>query len=383
MKIPKYLILILFLLPFSVFGALDSTKYRIIKNLNEDWIVYSKKHSTYIYYVPALHSNSHIVNQFIPLQKYKNYILSFEAAPGLGLFFNHRLIYQNTSDTVGQVYLPLKELEEFQQESGQGLVTFYNPDRKLPVNNTHIVYKADLRPVTYAKSDYIIKKRLSRQKINPYVVLFLFGLTLIAILRHRFNKRFEEFLGWKNTLANTWLEEISTINIVSIPLFLIVVLNSIYMAILTSLGGGTYKFMALFGIKPFTGLLGELIICTVLFTMLFFTKYLFLLFVGWIFNLYNIIKIQFLEFLKGFLKLNTIIVATLLLYITAKNTLEFNALHYLGILLTIVLVAVTLRTALLIIKVGSYRNIYLFSYLCTTEIIPLTIIIKIILFRNN
>jgi hypothetical protein len=107
---------------------------------------------------------------------------------------------------------------------------------------------------------------------------------------------------------------------------------------------------------------------------MYFVKYIFLETIGWIFNLSTIVKIQYYELLKFFFKFNLFVVP-LCLVLRSINYIGFPP-SYLAFFILISLLIILLRISFLIFKLTPFRNLYLFSYLCTTEILPLFIIIK-------
>jgi type III secretory pathway component EscU len=109
-------------------------------------------------------------------------------------------------------------------------------------------------------------------------------------------------------------------------------------------------------------------------------KYLYLRLLGDIFNLRKIISIQFFELIKISLKLNLLCVPLAIIFFYARAEMLEIAYKYFLYALILCGVIAAVRISFLIFKYSGFRNIYLFSYLCMAEILPLIIIIKVILF---
>ena len=109
-------------------------------------------------------------------------------------------------------------------------------------------------------------------------------------------------------------------------------------------------------------------------------KFIYLHLLGWIFNVSELVKVQFYELIKVSLKFNLLLtVLTTAVYFSSYFHLKMSFEYF--IYFTIFSLAVVLlRVGHLSFKLSGFRNIYLFSYLCATEILPLVIIVKMILF---
>jgi hypothetical protein len=385
MKLFRQIIFTLLLLLYAgaksnVFS--DNTPYQIVKQLNQDWLVYSKKYSSYINYLPEFNKRIHTVNQWLEVEKYKNYQLCFDASHGLSLFADNRLIYENFADTSGMVYLNISDIPD-KSINGKVLITFFSPDYLLPIHSSYIVCKKNGNFQSNLKSTgQKSHRRVRHSQHEYYIVLLVAMLILTALLKHMSPKHFVDFIGTKGVLINL-LEEAPTIRVFSFSLIIVNLVISISLTIIIGICGGLPVLFTLLPafLNPII-LWNQIIVCILFFFFILIMKYYFISFMGWVFNLSDIIKIQYLEWMKGIIKINLIISLIAIIYsLNYQPNLVFGQVITYTLLAFLILIV--LRNALLIIKLTPFRNIYLFSYLCTTEIMPLAIIIKIILFWNN
>ena len=215
-------VFILFLLSSinSSNAAGTSDTITIVKNLDQDWLIYNKKFNAYTYYLPEIHKNTHTVNQWLEVEKFKNYKLGFLADPGLVMFINNRLIYRNINHVQEKINFELKEFIKY-QNNGRALLTFYNSNYKLPLQTTNIFKEVSAYSLIQQKySSFKVLKRKRTTEIGKFVVAFLFVLTLIIIVKHRYTKRFNDFFTFQNVLANVWMEELSILKIYNSQFYL-------------------------------------------------------------------------------------------------------------------------------------------------------------------
>jgi hypothetical protein len=211
------------------------------------------------------------------------------------------------------------------------------------------------------------------------VVTFLLILSVIAIIRNRYPKKFYEFFKFGNILP--FNDDEVVWDLTNVPVLLMILVNALCSGLVLFLiqenfNLTTLKFLNVLYNKPFIGI----VIASSLFFILYITKYVYLNILGWIFNLSGLVKIQFFELMKVSLKINLFLtIVTMILYCSTffNVKLDFDYFFYFTI---ISLFIVLLRVGYLSFKLSGFRNIYLFSYLCTTEILPLLIIVKLILF---
>jgi len=369
----KFSLLLLSLLtPFiaSAGWEKDTLNHSVVKSLNEDWLIFSKKFEAYVPYSTSSRDNVTAINQLLDLDKFKNYHLNFIAAPDLALFINKKLIYKNTSKKTKYIQIRIEELTD-ESSTNKELLTFYNPTHRLPLNNVFIGFEKKPAKVQSIDKIKIFKRVINKTDI--YVVCYLVILSLLAILRTRYPRRFSEFFSFNYMLPNNTSDDL-VIKSVSTPGIIFLLINSFAITLIYLL---TNHFLTQNGFQVGELSLGYFFKVSIIVILIFIGKFIFMKIVGWIFDIEEIVKIQFFELVKVFLNFNILIVSLLIAslsfpYFTHKFTTSIFIY-----LLVLVFLIVVLRNSLLIFKLSGFRNLYLFSYLCTTEILPFVIMIKI------
>nr|WP_255430828.1 DUF4271 domain-containing protein [Rufibacter sp. LB8] len=134
----------------------------------------------------------------------------------------------------------------------------------------------------------------------------------------------------------------------------------------------------------FTATQADLVSKVLLYTVLIFLfvvfKYLFLRLMGFIFGVMDIVLTQYREFLRTLLALGVFLPLIMLLYLGLAKSTPQVVYWIANVSITVLLVFTVLRTFNTVSKKYSLQNLHLFSYLCATEVIPLMILLKLIVF---
>jgi hypothetical protein len=352
----------------------DSLDKNMVKNLNQDWLIFDPHYKSYVPLLGKEKNGTNSISQRVDLQKFKSYNLNFIAPAGLSLFINNKLYYSNSTSQEQYIKLPVQSIDE-SNLSGLDLITFYNAKKTLPYNSFYIGFSLKNSPQMHneAKNAFV---KLGRKKIpgeNNYIILFLLILILFALVKNIYYKRFSEFYDFTRLMPSSLGDDHLVLDVFSMPSILFILINSLSWALLMAIMGGreyTYDLSSLGGLIPII----------LIIAVIYFLKYFYLEIMGWIFNLRQLVKVQFFELIKVSLKINLFLVPLVIVSFYSKGRIgEISHKSFLYILLFCFLISL-IRSSSLIFKLSAFRNIYLFSYLCTTEILPLVIIIKLILF---
>jgi hypothetical protein len=357
------------------FLSADSLDKTIIKDFTDDWLVFNGKYNAYVPYLDSSR-DSRTISVKADLEKFRDYSLNFIAYPGVSMFVNNKLYYANPDKRVYFVRFALKTIppEEFKTED---LITFYNAGKGLPLHCCYIGQNANLAKSSVQSLNAfsgILKRQIPGD--NIFIVLFLIIIFLFGLIKSKYPKRFREFYNFSRIFPSSSPEDKFNLEIHSIPSILFILINACSWCLL--LGTVAGERHTLFGL-PYASL-GGILLVSGLTIGVYYIKYIYLTLLAGIFNLRQIISIQFFELIKISLKLNLLCVPlAVILFYSRSEILEIAYKYFLYSLILCGLI-VLVRISFLIFKYSGFRNIYLFSYLCTTEILPLIIIIKVILF---
>lgn len=371
-RINFLLLFISFLSSVDVFAKWekDTLNNSIVKSLDDDWLVYSKKYEAYVPFTTSSKDKVTAINQKLDLKKYKNYNLNFIAAPELALFINKKLVFKNTSKQAKYMQINISEIID-EKNIHHELLTFYNENYNLPLDHVFIGFEKEIlnKPVG---NNIVVLKRIIKET-DVYILCYLLILSLLAILKTRYPRRFSEFFSFNYMLPNNASDDL-VIKSLSTPGLLFILINSFAIALIYLL---TNHFLTNSGFSP-TYVSLSYFLKLAFFVILFFTaKFVFMKIIGWIYNIEAIVKIQFFELVKVLLNFNILIVSLLVISLSFPFfEHRFSSSIFIYLVLFVFLIVV-LRNSFLIFKLSGFRNLYLFSYLCTTEILPFVIMIKI------
>nr|WP_262908686.1 DUF4271 domain-containing protein [Hymenobacter translucens] len=109
-------------------------------------------------------------------------------------------------------------------------------------------------------------------------------------------------------------------------------------------------------------------------------KYLFLELMGYIFDVTPLVIVQYREFVRTILFMGLFLPAVMVLYLGLNQKLPETVLWISNGVVSFMLIATVVRTARTLQRRTSLLNLHLFSYLCATEVIPLVILLKVVVF---
>jgi len=288
------------------------------------------------------------------LKRYMESELSLEVKKGLAVYINGMMHGVYTQDKNVKINLLPYKRGDF----GFYLITFFHDDFDFPdllVNeNAHKKYNES--------SDYI--ERSKSQKI--YFLWYGLGLLLLLLILIKvfypdiYYFLFQDFLS-------SWFK-VGLVDLVFNRLLAMFILSSLLISlcfsILLSFEDEMHSAFYVDNVSNwFMGVLFFLIIKAI-------TAYL----ISTIYN-YDIHKTLILSYSK---LLFNIVLTVLVLFFVTNRMLHFS-IEYIRILLIVLLVAITLNQSWCIVNYQRFRKIYLFSYLCTAELIPLLISIKLLM----
>nr|WP_262905011.1 DUF4271 domain-containing protein [Hymenobacter pini] len=109
-------------------------------------------------------------------------------------------------------------------------------------------------------------------------------------------------------------------------------------------------------------------------------KYLFLELMGYIFDVTELVTLQYREFIRTILFMGLFLPVVMLLYLGLNQRLPETVLWVSNGVVSLLLIGTVLRVGRTLNRKTSLLNLHLFSYLCATEVIPLIILLKLIVF---
>ena len=347
-------------------------------DLREDWLIYNNRHKTYAPFVgntpPSTSSFSFILNK----TRVNNSNLIFCFQKESSLFIEQQIVGFNEEAKCKEYDLD----SLFDRYNRDDLfVTVYNKSLDLNKFQTLLASKN----TSGDQSANLVMGKISPRGDSLFKNFYLLALLLFLILLsavYNLNPRnFKEFYSLSKTFSiKLRYDNISTLKIFNWPNILIVFIHcllvSLILLVVISLLGEPVPYLKV-NMDSLGAGFSRWLSLAFFVLLLLLGKYLLIKLLSAMMNLKELDQIHFFEFVRISIfiySVGLIFMAILLLAFYLPSAGHFIWLIYLVAFLSVV------RIVLLYLKflrLSTFRNLYLFSYLCTTEILPLIIGFKI------
>jgi Domain of unknown function (DUF4271) len=373
-------------LPAAAQDPLPSFKLSQRNQISSDWLVYQRRSNQFSLYIPDYHGPVGALYQWVEVRRDQPFIIGFTAKKDLCLFINNQLVF--TADSVASYTIDLTRLYRFPQPEGRYLVCIWHPTGQpdfATFKNLTAIPVSD-PTATIAKSG---SASWSKTRINPNYNAFIIFLLLIGLiygsLRTNYASDFQSLFRVSNFLRNSALEEgflAKPISSWSSILFVIAFSLSfalLIVAIHTNIQN-IVIFNRLFSVSE-TDITSRILFYALLIFAFVLMKLLFLTLMGYIFDLTPLVSLQYREFVRSLLFMGLFFPLIMVVYLAFNTVVPQVVLLISNIAVSTILIVTALRIFYTLNKKFSLRNLHLFSYICATEIIPLIILLKLIVFN--
>lgn len=353
--------------------------YNIVKDLNEEWLVYEKKYKEFVPFLKSRHYNYQSISQNLELENYTGYHLLLLTTSESFLFLNGN--YQKKLPNSKWFEINLDSLSKAHNYPSKVLLTVFFREPKLEDLKLFVVYKSTKKIGSFFGSDN--KAALKARKFSSFknfaILLSMLLLGFTTFLYNFQDRVLIKYINFKDLFTIRNRTESIIVNrpfeignilfmiILSLSISLILlILEYNYVNILPSIIIKT--------INPNMLLLtGQFFNLSFLIFIAFILKYFFISLVG---NLYQLNKITNIHFFKNLQATGIFAVFLLFIVVLFLKYPLANIQYNKAIFLYFILGFYLLRLFLLffiIIKANPVKNLYLFSYLCIVELIPIFI----------
>lgn len=368
--------------PIGVFAqeiGKPSEDFTVVKNLQNEWLVYDQDLENYVPYILNTRFDSPTASFFVNLNQYQNYSLVLCLQKESAVFVEKSLsIYQEDEDCVE---LSLDSLQRLYGNRNL-FITIFNEN--FNTDKTQALLVSGKRGVEELSQSEKTFEVLERQKgdFRSFFIIAIITLSLLYVVFMRvFPKNFSENLSLYR-LFNLQKRELMSFS--SRPLYF---LNLIFLLIhcltfsfvLIVLSYFVEQLPDFYQMVRGEGVLGFItnwVFLGLLLILSFAAKYVLVSFIASIFSLKQLDDVHFVIYTglsKIFFLLLVAFIAVLFMAFKVSSTFIYLNVAY-GIIGFFVL-----RAFFIFVKLAQttrFRNIYLISYLCTTEIIPLLFGVK-------
>ncbi len=385
-KIYCLFLLLIFATKFTFATPIDSANYLSFKDLQAEWQVYDDKYKAYVPYISSRHKGTKTISFWLDTEKNKPYYLVIKLQKDEYFFINQQL-HQVISKEGWQAY-KIDSLQKLYNDKTLFL-TFYNKTASVGLIDSFIgVFSAKISNKKVAKNITTTLQEYFRQKINnPRTsIIILVGILIFAfytLLWNIYPRHFYNFLNIKKLFSLARREDENALNK---PLSAGNVLFVVGCVLLAGYFGLMFHEVQNYKI-PFLAREGgffvdiyNFLVFILIFGALIMGKLILIVFLEKLLGLDKISNAHFYEHIRFSQTLYVLLCGLGLYYFVASPSqiLVFKALS--SIILLFGFIGRSIFLWIHVNKISGVRNIYLISYLCASEIIPLLIYIKLLLF---
>lgn len=354
---------------------INDENYTVVKDLRKDWVTLSKNNS-YIPFIENSEERSPVISFELELQQHQGLLLKCCVPKGSTILTNQKVVgYQEKTSCM---LYALDSLYE-QYKSSSVWFSIYDPQRTYYQISTQLVEKKDENTV----SDLPVLR--SATGIQNFFVAGLVVLLLFyAVLSHQFPKVFKNYHSFRNISSLNLQEDMYTkIKLLNSTNLMFVLQYGLLVAYLIIVFVHTANVLEIrlpgYPLESFSDFFTVWIKVTLLVLGVLVLKYVMVSAIGALFRLSRIVQHHMLDYFRMSLTYGVILFTILVftyLGLGKNHTVFYNIFVYSVVVFSL------LRVFLLyhrLFDISSFRNIYLFSYICTLEILPLFIGFKFFL----
>lgn len=352
--------------------------------LSNEWLVLTEETNKLVPYIPDEHADKRAFYQWVNIRKGYPFEITFPANRNVCLFLNNHLVFK--ADSTDNFTVDLAKLTALPKLNGRYLFAVWSPDMQPKIEEFKNDFPVQNFDILSADPSAQIKNKPRAVANQSAFILFLLLIGIIyGSLRLNFSADFASVFRAGNIFRSYSLEEgflaKSLANWSSI-LFIVAFSLSfslLIVAIHTNIQN-TFIFRQVFLVSE-SDIVARIIFDGLLIFGFVLFKYIFLQIMAYIFGLGNIVSIQYREFLRSVLFLGMFLPFVMLFYLAFNQTNPGAVLLSSTLAVSSLLVLTVLRVSLTLNKKVPLLNLHLFSYLCATEIIPLAVMLKLIVFN--
>jgi len=361
---------------------LPSFKLNRTNQLSSDWLIYRPETNHFSLYIPEYHGQTGALYQWVDIRSEQPFAINFTAKKDLSLFIDNQLLF--TADSVATYSLDLNELFK-PDKPGRHLLCIWHPTGQPDYTTFTNVSETRVATPSAPLKNEVQNKVRHYPNYNAFIIFLLLIGVLYGSLRTSYTSDFQSLFRVSNFFRHSALEEgllAKPISSWSSILFVIAFSLSfalVIVAIHTNIQN-IVIFNRLFAVSE-TDITSRILFYTFLVFSFILLKYLFLSLMGYIFDLTPLVSLQYREFIRSLLCMGVFLPLIMVLYLALNTAMPQVVLFVSNVAVSIILVVTVLRIAYTVNKKVLLRNLHLFSYICATEIIPLIILLKLIVFN--
>ena len=352
--------------------------------LTTDWLIHDVGRNRLILYLPGYHAPAHAYYQYVRLRRGQPFPVAFAAQRGLSLFLDNQLVF--TTDRAGPYTFDLAQRLPVDLVPGTHLLGVWQPGGSpaLASFTSETAAVPDTTPDTAAE---IAQTRPPGPLGQNVLLSFLLVLGLLyGGVRATYQPglarvfRFDELFG-NGSEQGAFLARpaFSLLNILLVLLF-----GLSFALLLTALHTGleNLPLVRQFVVVPERAIVARVLLYAALIAGFVLGKYLYVSLLAYTFDLRELVAVQYREFLRTTLLAGLSLPFALLLYLGLNGRHPTAVAGTAAAVIALVLVGTVLRVLHTVHQRASLLNLHLFAYLCATEILPMLILLRLLVFTT-
>ncbi len=350
--------------------------------INGDWLVQVEGSNQLVPYIAREHASYSAVHQWVSISPAQPFLIDFTAKQGLCLYLNNKLIF--LADSTANYTIDLAAYSKaVAPVAGKHLLTTWHPKQQplLSSYKNHLL----VQNTEQKQSSWPYSVRLRNYVNQNAFVLFMLLIGLIyGGLKANYTTDFKHIFNPESFFRTNMLREGPQAKpIRSLSGLLFVLAFSLSMALLiVAIHTNVQQLQFLSRLFPVSeaDIITRILFYTLFVFVFILIKYLFLKVMGFIFELDEVVQLQYNEFVRTILFLGILLPFVMLLYLALNSAMPRTILLVSSLSVSLLLILTTIRVFVAVNKKAGALNLHLFSYLCATEVIPLAIVLKLIVF---
>lgn len=348
-----------------------------VRQLDPAWLVYDDTYEGYVPFYERRHANANALHLRLLPTQFGGYALHFNAHDGVCLFVaGHltRCYEQSGTYTV--------DLSAYDTLRSALWLTFHHPQSAYDhVSGVQLVHMGTATPGTAAQGQSSLQpQRRSTLPGREFVTIALLLLGIgYAAVRRVAGPGFQAFFRLSRFFTDH-VSDYSGDRRMGATSLLLILLNCLTIGMVLYALQQSYEQAAWLGFLRTVrrmSILGQVLYLALLVLSYYGLQLVVIYLFGWLFQLRGVAAAHYFEFIR-FTTFTGLAMA--LLVIALFNVQAYTPAQLMpvvgGVAATLLLLRV-LKVGILLGKSASYHILYLFSYLCATELIPIFIVIKL------
>jgi hypothetical protein len=340
-------------------------EYQVLKDLSAEWLYYDESENTLVPYIAGNDIATNIIHLKLDFRQFTNAYLVVHAPVPLSLFANGQLLRSSSADSSAFI-LPIDSLKRHQ---GQLHLTVYQPQSQV---DDLVLYVGRRGAVVERVSEASpVFRRVGLFGTSSIIILFLVVFTFFALLLNAYPKDFREFFNVSSVfLSRLFDEDLYKSRFLTTSQLLFLLAHATMIAFIVMVffqQTGTALPINFMHIGD--TLLTWLLLSAAVF-ILIILKLVLISLISELFDFREVVNVYFFDFIKlSFFFYGLLFLLVVVMVLTGRPWPP----HMAQLLYFLALGFSLLRFAVLYFKLISkvpVHYLHLFSYLCTTELLP-------------